>query len=69
LNISILSIGNEILTGKTINTNANFIAENLNKIGFNVKEILTIADDKVSIRTALDYLFTQSQIVVASGGL
>lgn len=69
MNISILSIGNEILTGKTINTNANFIAENLNKIGFNVKEILTIADDKVSIRTALDYLFTQSQIVVTSGGL
>ncbi len=69
MNISILSIGNEILTGKTINTNSNFIADNLNKIGFDVKEILTIADDKVSIRNALDYLFVQSQIVITTGGL
>ena len=43
--VSIISIGNELLAGKTMNTNAPFLAKNLTNLGFIVKKILTIPDD------------------------
>ena len=45
----IISIGNEILFGKTINTNASFIADQLYAIGIEVQKVVTIADNKDQI--------------------
>ena len=42
----ILSVGNEVLSGKTINTNASFIAIELEKIGVDVIKVVTIGDNK-----------------------
>ena len=45
----IIIIGNEILSGKTQDTNSNLICRELNKIGFVCKEIAVIGDDKKKI--------------------
>ena len=42
----IIIIGNEILSGKTQDTNSNLICRELNKIGLVCKEIAVIGDDK-----------------------
>lgn len=65
----IISIGNEILFGKTINTNASFIADQLYSIGIEVQKVITIADDKEQISNTLKAAFTESDLVVMTGGL
>ena len=47
-NAIIIIIGNEILSGRTLDQNANFIAERCSKIGINLDEI-RIIPDKISI--------------------
>ena len=65
----IISIGNEILFGKTINTNASFIADQLYAIGIEVQKVITIADDKDQIYNALQSAFLETDLVVMTGGL
>ena len=38
MNVCLISIGNELLSGKTINTNASFLAKKLTNLGFVVKK-------------------------------
>ncbi|HNW89029.1 MAG TPA: competence/damage-inducible protein A [Bacteroidales bacterium] len=66
---SVISIGDELLIGQTINTNASFIASELNKAGIAVKSILTIADKREDILDALQQESGQSGIVLITGGL
>ena len=66
---SILTIGDEILIGQIINTNASFIAQNLNAIGIQIKKILTVGDQKNDIVSAFDELLKLSDIVIVTGGL
>jgi nicotinamide-nucleotide amidase len=65
----IISIGDELLIGKTINTNAAFIGEKLELLGIQVDEILTISDDRASIHSALSRGFANADILIMTGGL
>jgi len=65
----ILNIGDEILIGQINNTNASFIAQNLNAIGVQVKKILVIGDEKKDIISAFDELLKICDIVIVTGGL
>ena len=65
----IISIGNEILFGKTINTNASFIADQLYTIGIEVQKVITIADDKEQIFNTITTAFTETNLIVMTGGL
>ena len=65
----IIIIGNEILSGKTLDTNSHFICTELNNVGMVCKEIVTIPDvekiisDKVnSFRKNFDFVFTTGGI-------
>ena len=69
MKISIISIGNELLNGKTINSNASFIGKELSKIGLSVERVFTIADSVGSLTSAFDYCKNNSDIVICSGGL
>ena len=66
---SILSIGNELLSGRTVDTNAVHIARRLRTIGVPVVRICGIADDEPAIRRALGLAMTEADIVVLTGGL
>ena len=65
----IVSIGDEILIGQIINTNAVFIAKELNKIGIEVKQITSISDKKEDIVTCLDTAQKRAQVIILTGGL
>lgn len=66
---SIISIGDELLIGQVVNTNAAFIANALNKIGVTVKNILTVGDKQDDIYQAFNELFSENKIVISTGGL
>ncbi len=65
----IVSIGDEILIGQIINTNAVFIAKELNKIGVEVGQITSISDTKEHIESCLDEAQKRAQIIILTGGL
>jgi nicotinamide-nucleotide amidase len=69
VNASIITIGDELLIGQTIDTNSAFIAKELNKIGIWIKRKLAVADTKEEILSALDLQSKDSDIVIITGGL
>ena len=66
---SIVTIGDELLIGQTIDTNSAFIAQELNKIGVWMRRRVAIADDKEAILTTLADEAEKSNIVIITGGL
>ena len=69
VNAAILIIGNEILSGRTCDTNTSTLATWLNSIGVKVNEVRvipdieeTIVDSVNSLRKVYDYIFTTGGI-------
>ena len=69
VNASIITIGDELLIGQTIDTNSAFIAQELNKIGVWVKRRVAVGDAWDEIWQALDDEGAVSDIVIITGGL
>ncbi|MBL7941393.1 MAG: CinA family nicotinamide mononucleotide deamidase-related protein [Flavobacteriales bacterium] len=69
MNAEIICIGDELLIGQTVNTNAAFIGSALNENGFSVIQSLSISDQPEAITTALDAAMGRSRLVVLTGGL
>jgi nicotinamide-nucleotide amidase len=65
----ILTIGDELLIGQVVNTNAAFIAEKLNDVGIEVVRMLTVGDDEDEIVRAFEESFRTFDVVVVTGGL
>lgn len=65
----IVSIGDEILIGQIVNTNAVYIAKALNKIGIEVVQITSISDKQTAITDTLDAAQKRAQVIVLTGGL
>jgi len=68
MNCVLISIGDELLIGQTINTNAAWLGEQLNLLGFKVIAGLVIPDDKVAIENALND-FSSADLIIMTGGL
>ncbi len=69
VNASIITIGDELLIGQTIDTNSAFIGQELNKIGVWVKRRVAVGDVYDDIRKALDEERKHSDIIIITGGL
>ena len=65
----IISIGNEILAGYTVNTNATFISQQLMGIGLPVGWVTTISDTHEDILFALNTAGQRAKAVLVTGGL
>lgn len=65
----IVAIGDELLIGQTINTNASWLGGQLNTIGVKVHRSLVISDNREEIVSALDEASSRSQIIIMTGGL
>lgn len=65
----IITIGDEILIGQTVDTNSAWIAKELNKIGISLSQIRSIQDKRESIIHALDNVEPESELVLMTGGL
>ena len=65
----IITIGDEILIGQIVDTNSQFISQELNKIGVSVYQITSIQDDHQHILNALKEAQDRVDIVIITGGL
>ena len=66
---SIITIGDELLIGQTIDTNSAWMAQELNKIGVWVKRRVAVGDTREDIWQALDEEAASSHIILITGGL
>lgn len=65
----ILSIGDELLIGQTINTNASWLGQECSKLGIRIVHVTTISDEKQLIKDAVDEAFKRADLVLVTGGL
>ncbi|MGE4512704.1 MAG: CinA family nicotinamide mononucleotide deamidase-related protein [Chryseobacterium sp.] len=68
-NAVLITIGDEILSGNTVDTNSNFIANELKNIGVRVSQILTISDEIEIIKNAIKATFEIGDLIITTGGL
>jgi nicotinamide-nucleotide amidase len=66
---SIISIGNELLSGQTVSTNAAYLGEKLLSIGIPVVSTYIIGDDIDSIVRSFNFASDDADFVIATGGL
>ena len=66
---SIITIGDELLIGQTIDTNSSWMATELNKVGVWVRRRVAVGDVRNEIWQALDEESRESQIILITGGL
>ena len=69
MNAEIITIGDEILIGQIVDTNSQWIGQQLNKIGVSVYQITSIQDDKQHILNAFKEAQERADIVIITGGL
>ncbi|MEX2380385.1 MAG: CinA family nicotinamide mononucleotide deamidase-related protein, partial [Vicingaceae bacterium] len=65
----IITIGDEILIGQTIDTNSAWMAKQLNAIGVDVGQITSIRDARPNILESLDEATKRADIIIMTGGL
>ena len=69
MNAALITIGNELLSGFTVNTNASWIGLELGKIGIEITVHHTIQDNKRDIIFELEKLSKKASAVIVTGGL
>ncbi len=65
----IISIGDELLIGQVINTNAGYIGQLLTAVGIETDSVITIGDEGDQIKTTVESALAQYPIVITTGGL
>ncbi len=68
-NVSIITIGDELLIGQVIDTNSAWMAQELNKAGVRVKRRVAVGDVWDEIWQALDEESAQADVILITGGL
>jgi nicotinamide-nucleotide amidase len=66
---STIVIGDELLIGQVVDTNSGWIARHLAPFGWEPKSAKVIADDAQEIFRAIDEAFSQTDVVLMTGGL
>ncbi|MHC1750466.1 MAG: competence/damage-inducible protein A [Cellulosilyticaceae bacterium] len=69
MKVEIIAVGNEVITGNTVNTNASYLAKNIQKIGLTPCYHSAVGDDKNAIEIALLGALKRVQVVILTGGL
>ncbi len=69
MNAEIITIGDEILSGHTVNTNASFISARLSEIDIAVTRVITVGDEPATIAEAITRAMERADVVITTGGL
>ena len=69
VNAALITIGDELLIGQTIDTNSAYMAQELNKIGIWVKRRIAIGDIREEILATLEEQSRDCQVILITGGL
>lgn len=67
--VQVVTIGNEVLNGLVVNTNAAYLCRQLVELGLGVSAIHTIPDDLPSLKKGLQRALEESNLVICTGGL
>jgi len=65
----VLSVGTELLLGQVLDTNCQFLAIELAKLGIDCFFRTTVGDNKQRIKEALSTAFNRADVVITTGGL
>src|SRR5436190_20015720 len=66
---AILSTGDEITTGKVVDTNANYLADKLVEAGIEVVTVITVGDVADRIVWAWQQALAQADVIISTGGI
>lgn len=69
MTLEILSIGNELLAGHTINTNASSIARTLQPEGYSIERVTVLPDEIKTLKQGIEAAMQRSRFVITTGGL
>jgi nicotinamide-nucleotide amidase len=69
MDITIINIGDELLIGQVVNTNASTMSRMLTAAGMDVRKTLVVGDERQAIRDAVDEAMHESTAVLVTGGL
>jgi nicotinamide-nucleotide amidase len=65
----VLSIGDELIHGSNLDTNARWLAQLLERHGLAVERLTVVGDDPALLQRAMDEACRRADVVVATGGL
>jgi nicotinamide-nucleotide amidase len=69
MRLEIICTGDEVLTGKTINTNFSYMSQKLSDVGLSVRWETTVGDDRESLLQAFQLASLRADAVIVNGGL
>jgi nicotinamide-nucleotide amidase len=69
MKIGILTIGNELTTGRIADTNSAMIARAMHLQGWTLTRMMSVGDNNDEIHDALDYMLLHVDVVIITGGL
>lgn len=69
MNITIINIGDELLIGQVVNTNASTMSRMLTAAGMDVQKTMVVGDERQAIWNAVDEAMHSSDAVLVTGGL
>ncbi|HVQ74327.1 MAG TPA: CinA family nicotinamide mononucleotide deamidase-related protein [Candidatus Binatia bacterium] len=69
MRIEIICTGDEVLTGKIVNTNFSYMSQKLEDVGLSVQWETTVGDDRESLLRAFSLAGARADAVIVNGGL
>ena len=69
MKVELISIGDELLIGQTVNTNASWLGETLSKAGAEIIKTVAISDKKNEIIASLNAIYDNTDCIIITGGL
>ncbi len=67
--VAIISTGDELVQGRTVDTNAAYIADRLGTVGLEAQSVVTVGDYPEQIEWAWHHSLARADIVISTGGL
>ncbi len=69
MDVALITVGDELLDGDTVNTNANWLAAQLSERGVRVRRILSLPDEQETIAEAVAEYQDAFDAVIVTGGI
>ncbi len=69
MRIEVICTGDEVLTGKIVNTNFSYVSQKLEDFGLSVRWETTVGDDRESLLLAFQLAGQRADAVIVNGGL
>ncbi|MBR2182985.1 MAG: competence/damage-inducible protein A [Acidaminococcaceae bacterium] len=69
MRVEVITTGTELLLGEILNTNFTWLAQELNRRGFDVLYQTTVGDNPARMKEVLDIAVKRADVIITSGGL